>query len=171
MSLEDIDDETRDELAQLANKLANSPSTRNEFLRLARKASPDMSIPELDMQDNMNAAMKPFQDKISSLENKLYEKEVTDRIMSNRQNLIDSGKISREDIPEIEKLMVDKKIPDYNTATEFYRLQKESAKPTPGMYQPKTPMVDVKKIGNNPTMWARDEASKAISELMQNRNH
>ena len=46
MSLEDLSLEARDELAALAKKLADSPNTRKEFLRLTKQVNPDMPIPE-----------------------------------------------------------------------------------------------------------------------------
>ena len=43
MSLEDLSFEARDELAQLARTLAENPNTRKDFLRLTKKAKPDLN--------------------------------------------------------------------------------------------------------------------------------
>ena len=56
MSLEDLSTEARDELAALARQLAENPNTRKDFLRLTKKAKPDMPIPELEIEDATNAA-------------------------------------------------------------------------------------------------------------------
>jgi hypothetical protein len=45
MSLEDLSMEARDELALLARQLSENPATRKDFLRLTKKAKPDMPIP------------------------------------------------------------------------------------------------------------------------------
>lgn len=171
MSLEDLDEGTRDELAALANKLANDPATRKDFLKLAKKSTPELTFPELEMEQTLEATVKPFKEKIETLENKLREKDITDRVLNNRQKLVKDGLASEADIPEIEKLMIEKKIPDHNTAAEFYRLQKEAARPTPGRYTPPTNPINLKEIGKNPKNWARNEAMKAIDELARNRNH
>ena len=51
MSLEDLSLEQRDELALLAKQLADNPKTRKELLRLTKEVRPDMSIPELEIED------------------------------------------------------------------------------------------------------------------------
>ena len=47
MSLENLSPEARDELAALAQKLADNPETRKDFLRMTKKVNPDLPIPEL----------------------------------------------------------------------------------------------------------------------------
>jgi hypothetical protein len=37
------------ELAALAKQLAENPETRKDFLRLTKKAKPDLPIPELEI--------------------------------------------------------------------------------------------------------------------------
>jgi len=51
MSLENLSLEARDELAQLAQTLAENPDTRKEFLRMTKRVKPDLPIPELDIED------------------------------------------------------------------------------------------------------------------------
>ena len=47
MSLEDLSQEARDELAMLAKKLADNPKTRENFLRLTKEINPDLLMPAL----------------------------------------------------------------------------------------------------------------------------
>jgi len=51
MSLENISSDARDELAALAQQLAENPATRKDFLRMTKKVKPDLPIPELDIED------------------------------------------------------------------------------------------------------------------------
>ena len=75
MSLEDLSLEARDELAALAKKLADSPNTRKEFLRLTKQVNPDMPIPELEIEDRTNSVLKQAEDRVQSLEAKLRERD------------------------------------------------------------------------------------------------
>ena len=51
MSLEDMSNDQVNELAALAKQLAENPETRKDFLRLTKKAKPDLPIPELEIED------------------------------------------------------------------------------------------------------------------------
>lgn len=167
----DNDTESRSELELLAEKLASDPSTRKDFLKLAKKVRPDLAIPEVEMDDHLASVTKPLHDKIESLEGKLRERDINERIESTRRKLVEDGIVSREEVPEIEKLMIEKKIPDHRTAAEFFKLQREQAKPTPSLYRKSEPVVDFKTIGSNPAQWARNEAAKALADLASGRTH
>ena len=67
MSLEDLTPEARDELALLARQLAENPNTRKDFLRLTKKAKPDMPIPELEIEDSTNYAVQKANDRVAQL--------------------------------------------------------------------------------------------------------
>jgi hypothetical protein len=61
MSLEDMSNEQTLELAALARQLAENPETRKDFLRLTKKAKPDLPIPELEIEDaTTNAVSKAY---------------------------------------------------------------------------------------------------------------
>jgi hypothetical protein len=60
MSLENLSLEARDELAALAQTLAENPDTRKDFLRMTRKVKPDLPIPELDIEDYTHKAVSSF---------------------------------------------------------------------------------------------------------------
>jgi hypothetical protein len=169
MSLENITDEARDQLADLADSLSRNPKTREAFLRMTRSVRPNLPIPELDLKDMGAAELKKRDDKIASLEARLIEHDVIEGIKEKRQALVEKGLAKREDIPTIEKLMLDRKIPDYETAAEFHKLQKQIATPTPASVTEVRLPESVKDIMKNPTQWARGEAYKALEDL-QKRN-
>jgi hypothetical protein len=59
MSLENLSLEARDELAALAQTLAENPETRKDFLRMTKRVKPDLPIPELDIEDYTHKPWKP----------------------------------------------------------------------------------------------------------------
>ena len=83
-SLEDLSPEARDELASLARQLAENPSTRKEFLRLTKKAKPDMTIPEIDIEDRTNIAIDASDARVRQLEARIQEKEALEDLERRR---------------------------------------------------------------------------------------
>ena len=76
---------------------------------------------------------------------------------------------SDADVEEIEKVMLEKKIADHDTAAEYWQWMKQSAAPTPTGYNPSAvKQFDLNKYYKNPVGAARDEAAKALQELRKN---
>jgi len=94
MSLEDVSYEARDELASLARKLSESPETRADFLRLTKKVRPDVSMPELDIEDRTNSMLQRSEARVASLEAKLHERDAIEKLERRRSDLIKNGFVS-----------------------------------------------------------------------------
>jgi len=67
------------------------------------------------------------------------------------------------ELADVEKMMTDKKIGDWDTAVTHYSLTKRAAEPrsAPTPLQ----MPDMKGLWKNPKLWARNEAYKVIGEM------
>lgn len=170
MSLEDLSMEARDELALLARQLSENPATRKEFLRLTKKAKPDMPIPELEIEDKTDSAIEMMRKENQELRAKWQEKEATEELEKRRSRLKAKNLVERdEDIAEVEKIMLEKGITNHEAAAEYWQWMKQSAQPTPSGYNP-NPMTkfDLGKYWKNPVQGARDEAAKALNELRKN---
>jgi hypothetical protein len=170
MSLEDLSPEARDELAMLARQLSENPETRKDFLRLTKKAKPDMPIPELEIEDYTRSAVERANERVAQMEARLREKDAMDELNKRRSKLKDKGLISRdEDIEEVEKLMLEKGITNHEVAAEYWKWMQQSAAPTPTGYNPSAiNQFDLSKYWKNPVAGARDEAAKALNELRKN---
>lgn len=169
MSLEDISLEQRDELALLMKELAENPATRKEALRLTKKVRPNLPIPELELEDYTEKKVTQAEDRVAQLEAKLKEKESLEELQKRRDKLIKKGLASEEDIEEIEKIMLEKKISDHETAAEYFDWMKQAAQPTPSGYSP-SPLkgFNLNEYWKNPVQGARNEAAKALQELRKN---
>ena len=169
MSLEDISLEQRDELAMLMKELAENPATRKEALRLTKKVRPNLPIPELEIEDYTEKKVTQAEDRVAQLEAKLKEKESLEELQKRRDRLIKKGLASEEDIEEIEKIMLEKKISDHETAAEYFDWMKQAAQPTPTGYSP-SPLkgFNLNEYWKNPVQGARNEAAKALQELRKN---
>jgi len=172
-SLEDMAPEARDELALLARRLAENPATRKEFLRLTKKATPDLPIPELEIEDTVYAATNQAHAREEQLEQKLREKEAIEELNRRRQSLVKKGKVSDEsEIEQVEKIMLERGITNHETAADFHKWMNEQAKPTPSTFSRNvlddTARNTLSSFWKNPQHAARDEASKALMELRRN---
>jgi septal ring factor EnvC (AmiA/AmiB activator) len=166
MSLENLSIEARDELAALAQQLAENPDTRKDFLRMTKKVKPDIPIPELEIEEVTTRAVGRAEQRVQELEAKLKQKEALEELKRRREAIVEKGLATKDDIEGIEKLMLEKKIADHETAAQYHEWMKQAAEPTPSGYNP-SPMKkwDLSSYRKNPVTAARDEAVKALSEL------
>jgi hypothetical protein len=169
-SLEDLPTEVRDELAKLARDLSENPDTRKDFLRLTKKARPNLPVPEIEIDDRTSKALGEANDKVSKLEQKIMERDAVEALAQRRQKLIKDGKAQNDDeVSEIEKIMLDKKIADHDTAADYFRYMREAAKPAAPMYSPQVLNQGTRKelspYWKNPTFAAREEAAKALDDI------
>lgn len=170
-SLENFTPQERDELAALAQGLSRNPKTRDAYLRLIKQHAPDTPIPEIDVIERTRQMAKPLVDKVLAMEAKELEREVKGRIADKRNELRDDG-YSKDEIEAIEKLMVERQIPNHKTAGEFFRMQRQSAQPTPSSYtMPRVPLPDkakAKEAGGYKRFFQQD-AHAAIDDLRAGR--
>ena len=167
MSLENLSLEARDELAALAQTLAENPDTRKDFLRMTRKVKPDLPIPELDIEDYTHRAVSRSEDRVQALEAKLREKEAVEELQKRRQSLMKKGLISNEsEVSDVEKIMLERGITNHETAAEYHQWMKQAAVPTSTGYNPSAvKQFDLNKYWKNPAAAARNEAMNALNDL------
>jgi len=167
MSLENMSLEARDELAALAQTLAENPETRKDFLRMTKKVKPDLPIPELDIEDYTHRAVSRSEDRVQALEAKLREKEAVEELQKRRQSLMKKGLISNEsEVGDVEKIMLERGITNHETAAEYHQWMKQAAVPTSTGYNPSAvKQFDLNKYWKNPVAAARNEAMNALNDL------
>ena len=167
MSLENLSLEARDELAALAQTLAENPDTRKDFLRMTKRVKPDLPIPELDIEDYTQKAVSRSEDRVQALEAKLREKEAIEELNSRRQSLMKKGLISNEsEVGDVEKIMLERGITNHETAAEYHQWMKQAAVPTSSGYNPSAvKQFDLNKYWKNPAAAARNEAMNALNDL------
>lgn len=171
MSLEDLSLEQRDELAALMKELADNPETRKDVLRMTKKVRPNLAIPELDIEDYTEKKISKAEERLIELEAKLKEKDALEDLEKRRAKLVKRG-MSEEQIEQVEKVMLEKKIHDHETAADYFDWMNQAAVPTSNSsmgYNP-NPLgkFDLSQYWKNPTQGARSEAAKALGELRKN---
>lgn len=167
MSLENLSPEARDELAALAQRLADNPETRKDFLRMTKKVNPDLPIPELEIDDRTTSALTQMRQENEAIKAQLKAKEAQEMLDKRRQSLVKKGLVDNEDeIDAVEKIMLEKKIADHETAAQYHQWMKQAAVPTPSGYQPSAvKQFDLNKFWKNPNTAAREEAVRALNDV------
>jgi hypothetical protein len=172
-SLEDLTPEARDELASLARELADNKDTRADFLRLTKRARPNVPVPEIDIEDRVAGIESRSAERISELEGRLKEKEAKEELNRRRRVLLDKKKVEKdEDVAEVEKIMLEKGITNHETAADYWSYMRQAATPTPTGYNANVmdtaARATLSKYWKNPQVAARDEAAKALQEIRKN---
>jgi len=170
MSLENLSVEAQAELAALAKSLAEDPKTRKQFLQLTKQVRPDVPIPEIEIEERTNEVLADANKRVESLEAKLRQKEAKEELDRRRQTLKQKQLIESDDeIPEIEKLMIEKGIANHETAAEYHQWMKQAAAPTPSQFpQPVMSKFNTQDYMKNPVGAARDAAHAALAEFRKN---
>lgn len=139
------------------------PAIRPKLLALVKEFKPDAQIPAVDIPAQVHeSVVKPALARIDAMETRLTKREAMLDERASEQDLVDSGQVSRTELPEIKKLMTDKGIASLPTAIEHYRLQAAAApRPAPSLM---LPTKDLKGLFQDPRGWARREAAAAIAE-------
>jgi hypothetical protein len=167
MSLENLSLEARDELAALAQTLAENPDTRKDFLRMTKRVKPDLPIPELDIEDYTNRAVDKSEQRVQALEAKLRERDAVEELQKRRSSLMKKGLISNEsEIDDVEKIMLERGINNHETAAEYHAWMKQAAVPTSSGYNPSAvKQFNLGAYWKNPSAAARNEAMNALNDL------
>src|SRR5574337_144780 len=166
MSLENMDESAIAELASLAKSLADDPKTRKSFLKLTKEVRPDVSLPELEMENTISEQLASRDTRIKDLETSLAERSVMDDLEAKRGILRKRG-ADPDEIVEIEKLMVEKGIADHDTAADYFVWKKQAEEANARATQnsmPKQIVSPFKDFFANPIQRAREEAYKALNE-------
>jgi hypothetical protein len=113
------------EAHRLGQLLLSKPEVRREAQRLAKKVNPALHIPELEMEDRIEAARTESKDRADKLETQL----IAERVERRRSERAEQCRAQGLDVEEVEKIVVAEKC-SYETAMKIAALQRETAAPT-----------------------------------------
>jgi hypothetical protein len=170
VALEGMSNDEALQAGLLYSRLLKNPATRNQALALMKAGDPNLHIPEVDIPQQFQTAMKPLADELAELKKKNEELTLATARKGILEDLVSDG--LAENIAEakvIEKFAVDHKIADYKEAANFYRMSQQQAAPTPDTMNgyPGTMElpIDFKEIAKNPRGWARKMAVSSMAEF------
>jgi hypothetical protein len=160
-------------LGRIAKKVHLNNETRRDWLKLVQKVEPETPIAELEAEKIIEQRMKPLIEKNAELEKRANQLDAV-RDLDNRRNplrikLRASG-VAEQDIEktiiDTEKVMIEKKIGDYEVAYDWKtRNETVNAPAKASAYTPTTlPSVVDKEFFKDPAKGALNEAAKYFQE-------
>jgi hypothetical protein len=171
-SLENLTPEQLEGLTRskaLLDSVLNDPETRKPALRLLKKKNPTLSIPEIDAEEAAAAAIEKERSERQALEAKIREAEARENVRAQREKVVAEGYCSLDEIPALEKFMLDNEIPNYEKAAKLFKQAKraESAAAAAHVSGDNTlSMPNDKELYRNPTRWARQQAALEIDRII-----
>lgn len=162
-----LSDETKEQLAALSESLLQKDP--KEFKRLIKKNYPEMSIPEIEIEEQQVAAKQELDEKYSKIETSVNEIKGTLNVLLTRQDLEKKGR-SIDEIKAIEEKIKSKEAPNYAVAEKLFEYDRLTAPPPPreriagrgpaGLTEEK-----LKGLKEDPIGWARNEAIEAMNDI------
>jgi hypothetical protein len=162
--LEDLSPEDKARAYSLFQFLRQNPDVDKQVRRAAKAKNPNLSAPDIELEDALAAQAKNFDDKLAA-----DRKERLDAIQAERRKEA-HGRITAAGLkPEdVEKVMVDENIGNYDTAIRYLKAQQQLAPATPASVQPMS-MPESKGLWADRNKFAKDTAFEAINELKARR--
>lgn len=165
-SLENYSEEQRASLARSMATLLKHPDVSKDVKRLIRKVDPTVSFPDIEVEEK-------FEQFTTKHREDQRERDEADRVRrSNEQYQATCAKIVERGfkVEDVEKVMKDKGIANYDTAVEFLENQKMLAPATADSLGFSMEMPsEMKDIQKNPNKWAKNMAHAAVDELIRQR--
>lgn len=165
-------EEQKDQLLDsLEGQLYNHPEVGHTVKEAVEKAF-GYTDPELALTRRHQKEVDSLREQITSLETKTVEKEIRARVDGERDAAKAKFKLTDDQMKEVSKLMIDQGIGNYNTAAEYYSLQRQAAKPTTDniVEHSSLSLPDNADLFKDKNAWARKEAYKVINEIQRNRS-
>jgi hypothetical protein len=106
--------------------LESDPEIKRSTLRLAKKANPKLNIPEVDLEDRLDAQDADARKREQKLSDELMAERVARRQSERNRQIEAAGFV----VADIEKIIVDEKC-GYETALKIAELQARTADPGP----------------------------------------
>lgn len=129
--LDNISEETRDELAALALRLSNNQATRKGFLGLVKTAAPETPIPELDVDAQIQAALSKEREARENIQKEFSDFKLNNDLAAKKQSVREQFGLSDEDMSKMETMMQEQKLPaDYTWAAKLYKAETTPTEPT-----------------------------------------
>lgn len=159
----------RRQVADFVESIYNDPTLNKEAKRLIKKKYPQMQIPDLDIEERVDQRFADEKKERDERERKAKEDAEDARFREKRKAVQEEYGFTNEAMTDLEKMMVERNIGDYDVAASF----KASRDPKPsdadfdtGRWDyPSTPGFE--DIAKDPEGWGRNEILKALRSDQQ----
>ena len=129
--LDNLSDDTRDELAALALKISGNAKTRKGFLGLVKEVAPETPIPEIDEVKAVDERIAAEREAREKFEKEQRDRWFADDLAKKKSDARAKYGLDEAGMAKMEEMMKKGELPaDYGWAAALYKQQTEQAAPT-----------------------------------------
>ncbi len=164
-------EEDKDKLLDsLENGLYNHPEVGHTVKEAVEKAF-GFTDPELAASRRHTAEVQTLREEIANRENSTREKEIRSTVQKDKDAAQSKYKLSDDDMKAVSSMMIESGIASYDKAADYYRLQRQSAKPSTDSIVEHSSLTlpGDKDLFKDPIAWGRKQAYQVINEIERNR--
>ena len=162
-----LDENVKEELAELALKLSGNPKTRKAFLKLTKEVNPNTPIPEIDVENEIEARVNAVREESAKEIKALKDERMKDKFEEQRLAAKQEHGLDDAQMKQMEEMMTKGELPaDYNWAPKLFKQQIEPVGSTSysAEYGPLA-MPSAEGLMENEHRWSLSEAHRTVDEL------
>ena len=162
-----LDENVKEELAELMLKMSSNPKTRKQLLKLTKEVNPNTPIPEIDVESEIDARVKAVKDESDKKFQELADERMKEKLESQRSKAMQKYGLDDAQMKKMEEMMTKGELPaDYNWAPQLFSQQIEPVGSTSYTleYGPIS-MPSGEGLMENEHNWSVKEAHTIVDEL------
>ena len=164
-SLEELPESEQAKAMALYQFVQGNPDVAKEMRKLARQKNPNMPVPDSDvLEDKITSEVTALRDELRKRDEQALQTMQEQRRAEMHNRIKDAG-LEPE---EVEKIMIDEKIGNYDTAIKYVKQMRELAPVTPEAITPMS-LPTGKDLWTDKNRWAKTQAFEAMNELKAKR--
>ena len=164
-SLEDLPETEQVKALALYQFVQGNPDVAKKMRQIAREKNPNMPVPDTDvLEDKMQNELNALREELKKRDEQSVQQLQEQRRAEMHKRIQDNGL----DPEEVEKIMIDEKIGNYDTAIKYVKQMRELAPSTPEQITPMS-LPTGKDLWTDKNRWAKSQAFEAMNELKAKR--
>lgn len=154
----------RRNVADFVESIYNDPQLNKDAKRLIKRKFPNLSIPDLDLEDQFNKRLADEKHAKEAEAKAAREKKEDEEFQAERRRVKKEYGFTDEAMKTLEKLMYDKKIGDYDVAASYMAAKepKASEPQNESRFWRHEQQEGFADIAKDPEKWAEKEIVRAI---------
>jgi hypothetical protein len=163
----------RRQVADFVESIYNDPALTREAKALIKKKYPNLSIPDEDLRNEMEARFEKERKEREEAELKSKRQQEDEDYKKRRNKTQKDYGFTEEAMADLEKLMVEKNVGDYDVAATYFAAKNpKTSEPTfDSSRWHHERQSNFEEIARDPEAWGRTEIEKAIrADEQRNRN-
>ena len=164
-SLEELPESEQAKAMALYQFVQGNPDVAKEMRKLARQKNPNMPVPDSDvLEDKITSEVTALREELKKRDEQALQTMQEQRRAEMHNRIKDAGL----EPDEVEKIMIDEKIGNYDTAIKYVKQMRELAPVTPEAITPMS-LPTGKDLWTDKNRWAKTQAFEAMNELKAKR--